>query len=158
MAGLLLLFIGVPALELWLLIEIGQRIGTLETLALIVVTGVVGASLARRQGLQVLATVQRELAEGQLPGSALIDGMLILLASALLVTPGILTDAVGFLCLLPLFRRLLRRSVARWLERSIEQGTIQVQSVHFENSGLGRRVIDVTPRGSDDQPRGRKEP
>ncbi|MBW2391178.1 MAG: FxsA family protein [Deltaproteobacteria bacterium] len=101
MGTLLLLFIALPALELMLLIELGQRIGTLETVGVIVLTGVVGASMARNQGLRVLSYVQQQVAAGQMPTDALVDGIMILLASALLITPGILTDAFGFLCLIP---------------------------------------------------------
>ena len=94
MGRLLLLFIVVPAVELALLIEIGQRVGTLATLALIVASGVLGAALARTQGLQVLANVRTRINAGELPADSLLDGLLILIASALLVTPGVLTDAV----------------------------------------------------------------
>lgn len=117
MGRLLLLFIVVPAVELALLIELGDHIGTLATLGLIVITGVVGAALARRQGLSVLRNMQLELTEGRLPAGALVDGVIILIAGALLVTPGILTDAVGFLCLVPAVRKRLKQGLWRHLER-----------------------------------------
>jgi len=104
MGRLLLLFILLPAAELALLIEFGSRFGTLHTLILIVLTGIVGASLARSQGLGVMGEIQQEVAAGRLPTNSLVDGVIILVAAALLVTPGILTDAFGFLCLLPAFR------------------------------------------------------
>ena len=87
MAKLLLLFILVPATELALLIEIGSRIGTINTLLLIVVTGVLGASLASRQGLAVLRQIQDETVRGQMPGSAIVDGVIILVAGIVLMTP-----------------------------------------------------------------------
>jgi UPF0716 protein FxsA len=127
MTRLLLLFVALPAAELALLIEVGKRIGTGATLALIVATGIVGASLARRQGLDVLGVVRRETAAGRLPASTLIDGVLILLAGALLVTPGILTDAFGFLCLVPAFRRLVKRELLRRLERAAREGRVEVR-------------------------------
>ena len=82
MTKLLLLFISVPLLEMALLIEIGGRIGTLNTVGLIVLTGILGAALARRQGLGVLRQMQAETAEGRLPAGSIGDGVLILLAAA----------------------------------------------------------------------------
>jgi UPF0716 protein FxsA len=160
MGKLLLIFIVLPAVELALLIEIGRRIGTFETLAMIVVTGVVGASLARRQGLRVLSNVQAQLSAGEMPADSLLDGLMILIASALLVTPGVLTDVFGFLCLTPAFRGVLKREVVRRLERSIGQGNVRVEMA-FGSYGKGDRspvwpldpagrAIDVTPKNRED--------
>ena len=126
MATLLLLFIVVPVVELALLLEIGSRIGTLDTIALIVVTGFVGAGLARWQGFLVLRRMQEQVGRGELPASSLIDGVLILIAAAFLVTPGILTDAVGFALLVPTVRLLLRRAVRRRIEQNIGRGQLRV--------------------------------
>jgi UPF0716 protein FxsA len=126
MGRLLLLFILVPAVELALLIELGRHIGTLNTIAVIAVTGIVGAALTRRQGLQVIRSVQRELAEGRLPASSLVDGVIILMAGALLITPGVLTDAFGFLCLVPGFRSLAKRALGRRLERAASEARVHV--------------------------------
>lgn len=146
MPVLFLLFVVLPAVELSLLIEIGSRIGTVETLLLIVVTGMVGASLARHQGLQVLRSVEIETAQGRLPGEALADGMIILLAAALLVTPGVLTDIAGFLCLVPVTRRVFRSLLWRWFEQRVQKGRANM-TVHF--GGFGEPpdgdVVDVTP-------------
>ena len=147
MARLLLLFVVLPAVELTLLIEIGRRIGTLETLWVIVVTGAVGAAMARSQGLRVLSRVREEISAGQMPAASLVDGVLILVAAALLVTPGVLTDAFGFLCLVPGFRTLVKREVLRRIERAIEDGRVHLnvrQDVH--------REINITPP-PDDEPR-----
>ncbi len=149
----LLLFIVLPASELALLLEVGKRIGTIETLALIVITGIVGAALARHQGLQVLQQVERETREGRMPGGALVDGVIILIAAALLVTPGVLTDAFGFLCLIPLTRRIMKATVVRWFERRIQSGDggMKIYFSHGEGPETGpRRVRDITP---DDAPR-----
>ncbi len=127
MFRLLLLFVALPAVELGLLIEIGSRIGTGATLALIAVTGIVGAALARRQGLGVLRVLQTETAAGRLPAGSLIDGVIILVAGALLVTPGVLTDAFGFLCLVPAFRRVVKRGLRRRLERAAQEGLGEVR-------------------------------
>lgn len=126
MGPLLLLFIVVPAVELALLIQIGSRIGTFNTLALIALTGVIGASLARYQGLQVLYQVRSEINEGRLPAGAMVDGIIILVAGALLVTPGVLTDAFGFLCLVPWFRGILKRELRRRFERAVSGSRIHV--------------------------------
>jgi UPF0716 protein FxsA len=160
MGRLLLLFIVLPAVELALLIEIGQRIGTFETLALIVVTGIVGAAMARSQGLRVLSEVQTRVARGEMPADSLVDGLMILIASALLVTPGVLTDAVGFLCLVPAFRRLVKREVVRRFEKAVREQRVQV---HFhQQTDFGPRrpepggpgpIIDVTPPGGPDRSR-----
>lgn len=121
---LLLLFIIVPAIELILLIQIGQWIGTLPTLGLIVFTGMLGAFLTRRQGVQVLTRLRTELQTGQLPAEAIFDGAVILIAGALLLTPGILTDLVGFMCLIPASRRLIRQALWTRLERAMRSGQI----------------------------------
>lgn len=126
MGRLLLLFLVLPAVELFLLIEIGERIGTLPTLGIIVATGVIGASLARRQGLAVLARLRTETGAGRVPADALVDGVLILIAGALLVTPGVLTDAVGFCLLIPPLRTLLKRTLRRRFERAVREGRANV--------------------------------
>jgi UPF0716 protein FxsA len=131
MGKLLLLFILVPAIELALLIELGQHIGTLPTLALIAGTGALGASLARLQGLSVLRQMQRELAAGRLPAGSIVDGVIVLLAGALLITPGILTDTLGFLCLVPAFRRMLKRALWRRLARAVRKRQANV-TLDFE--------------------------
>jgi UPF0716 protein FxsA len=135
MGTLLLLFVGLPALELWLLIEVGRLIGTLETIALIVVTGIVGASMARQQGLRVLSEVQARVAAGDMPADSLVDGIMILVASALLVTPGVLTDAFGFLCLIPGFRALVKGEVVRRFEKAVEENRVHF---HYTESSIPR--------------------
>jgi UPF0716 protein FxsA len=156
MGKLLLLFIVVPAVELALLIEIGSRIGTAATLAIIVVTGIVGASLARRQGLRVILDVQREIEAGSLPTGSILDGVLIAIASALLITPGVLTDVFGFLCLSPGFRSLLKGEIRRRFERAVAEDRIHVDmSVSGFPPGFGPvrpapgSPIDVTPTHAD---------
>ncbi len=126
---LILLFTLVPVLELALLIEIGALIGTLYTIALIIGTGVLGAALARSQGLRVLREVQAEFAQGRLPAGSLVDGLLILIAGALLMTPGVLTDIVGFACLTPVFRKQVRRSLQQRFERALREGKVRTPEV-----------------------------
>lgn len=114
MLRLLLLFTTVPLVELALLLWIGARIGVLATVGLILLTGVLGAALARHQGLATWDRFQRALAAGRLPARELVEGLLILVAGAVLLTPGVLTDAAGFLLLVPPVRRwIVRRAEVR---------------------------------------------
>ena len=122
MGKLLFLFIAIPAIELVLLIKLGGLIGLLPTIAIIFVTGALGATLARWQGVSVLRDIQTQMAQGQLPASAMFDGVIILLAGALLLTPGFLTDIVGFLSLVPGVRQVFKRAIRKRIERSIQQG------------------------------------
>jgi len=152
---LVLLFIVLPATELALLIQIGRHIGTFETLLLIIVTGMIGASLARHQGLQVLQQVQTEMQQGRVPGDALADGMIILIAAALLITPGIITDTAGFLCLIPATRRAVKAWIWRWFERRVQSGQAQVY-VFTGGQQSPRAEPDITPDYevvTDDEPR-----
>jgi len=113
LARLLLLFCLVPLVELVLLLQLADATSWQATLLLVIVTGIVGAALARYQGFQVVRRVQSQLSAGELPAAALWDGLLILIAGALLLTPGILTDVVGFALLVPFCRSLLRRYLGR---------------------------------------------
>lgn len=121
MGRLLLIFIAVPVVELILIVEIGQRIGSINTIGLIIGTGIVGAWLARQQGISTLARLRRDLNEGRLPGEAIIDGVLILLAAAVLIAPGVLTDLLGFICLVPACRRLLKYYLKKKFERAVRR-------------------------------------
>lgn len=122
---LLVIFILIPLIELFLLIEIGRQIGALSTLLIIICTGFLGAFLARHQGLSILFQIQNELANGRLPASQLVDGIIILLAGAVLITPGVLTDALGFLCLIPATRRVIKNMLLHWFEKAVQQRRIQ---------------------------------
>ena len=126
MGRLILLFILVPAVELALLIEVGRHLGTLPTLALVATTGVVGAFLARRQGLAVLARAQEQMRLGQVPAGSIADGVMILVAAALLMTPGILTDGFGFLLLFPPFRAFLKDTLRKRFEKAVQENRIHV--------------------------------
>ncbi len=105
------LFIFVPVVELVLFMVLGRHIGIPGTLALIIITALLGASLTRSQGLRTLERFQKRVGSGQIPGEEVIAGLLILIAGALLITPGFLTDAVGFSLLMPPVRSIL----GRWL-------------------------------------------
>ena len=127
MGRLLLLFVLLPLVELVLLLQIGARIGAWPTVALVVTTGILGASLARSQGLRVVSAFQRRLAQGELPGKELMDGLAVLVGGAFLLTPGILTDLLGFSLLIPFTRDALRRRVEARLAEGVRQGTVRVE-------------------------------
>ena len=124
---LVLLFTLVPAIEIYLLIQVGAGIGAMNTLLLIVATGVVGAHYARLQGFQVLRRLQDSLASGQPPTNEILDGALLLLGGALLVTPGLLTDMAGLSLVFPPTRAWWKRQLLGWLRRKIERGEIVIR-------------------------------
>ncbi len=123
---LLLLFTLVPLIELALLIEIGQKIGLWNTIAIVVLTGFIGAALARSEGFGIISRIQNELASGQLPGDSLIDGALVLSGALLLLTPGLITDAFGFALLLPFSRVFVKLYLKKYFSKKINTGEIQV--------------------------------
>ena len=122
-ARLLLLFTVVPLVELYLLIEVGSLIGGLTTILLVLVTGVVGAFLAKLEGLRTLGQIQRNLSQGIVPAEEMLNGVIILVAGLLLITPGILTDAFGFLMLIPFTRNAFKR----WLRRRFDRASARVR-------------------------------
>ncbi|MFY0542928.1 FxsA family protein [Brevibacillus sp. H7] len=123
---LVILFIVIPAVELWGLISIGKVIGGWNTVALVILSGLIGAWLAKQQGLQVLRLLQVQLSRGQMPTDALIDGALVLVGAVLLLTPGFITDLTGFLMLIPYTRMIIRHFLKKWLWSMISSGRIQI--------------------------------
>jgi UPF0716 protein FxsA len=109
--GLLLIFIAVPLLELVVLIEVGQLIGVWPTILIVVVTGIVGTAILHRQGFLAFKRAVESMERGELPIEPVADSVLLLFAGALLLTPGLITDAAGLLLLVPAFRR----RIARWM-------------------------------------------
>jgi UPF0716 protein FxsA len=105
---LLFLFIVVPIAELYVLLQIGQQIGVLPTIALLILASVLGASLMRAQGRATWLRFSTALAEGRMPGREVVDGALVLFGGALLLTPGFLTDVLGLILLVPPTRALVR--------------------------------------------------
>lgn len=113
---LLLLFTVVPLVELFLLVKLGTVIGVGSTVLIVIATGFLGALLARWQGLGVLRRLSEDLSQGRLPADALLDGLLIFIAGAVLLTPGLITDALGFFLLLPAGRAVVKKAVAARLQ------------------------------------------
>lgn len=126
MLGVLaLLFLVVPFAELFVLLQVGRVIGALETIGLLVLVSIAGAWLVKREGIGVLRRAEERLRQGGVPGRELVDGVMILFAGALLLTPGFLTDIVGILLLLPPVRAALRSSVVRWLKLRAGVGVVR---------------------------------
>lgn len=148
---LLLLFTVLPFVELGLLFYLSGLAGWYFTLVMVLVTGVVGASLARRQGFNVWQRIQRDLSQGRMPADSLLDALLILLAGAVLITPGVLTDAVGFLLLVPPCRRVAKRWIMRRFRSRFEirSGSYQYEA-EPRDTIIDARVID--PTDEDDPP------
>jgi len=101
----------VPFVEIYLLLQVGGIIGAFPTISLVVLTAVIGAALLRQQGLETFQRFQRGLAQGQIPAYEMIEGPIILLGGALLLTPGFITDALGIACLVPSLRRKIAQYV-----------------------------------------------
>ena len=117
--ALLAFFIVVPLLELYVILKVGDAIGVLWTVALLLVDSVVGTMLFRSQGRTIWRRFNETMAAGRVPHRELIDGVLIIFGGAFLITPGFLTDILGLLLLLPPTRSVVRRLVARRLGRRI---------------------------------------
>jgi len=140
------LFIVVPIIEIVLLLQLGQWIDVLPTIALILTTGIVGASLAKAQGARVLATIKGRLAKGEVPGDDLVDGFLILVAGILLVTPGLLTDVTGISLLVPWTRAVVRRRLKVYFTRQLAEGKWAVAPMNLGGPPFARGdVIDIEP-------------
>ena len=135
MRWLFLLFVAVPIVEVFLLVEIGQRAGFLPTVAGVLLVGAIGAWLAKREGTKVLREWQGTLRRGQLPSEGLTGAALVLVGGVLLVTPGVLTDVVGLALLFPPSRRVVSGWVRRRIQRGIERGTVQVTGVPLRGFG-----------------------
>jgi UPF0716 protein FxsA len=116
---LALIFLVVPIAELAVIITVGSEIGVLNTVALLIAVSVVGAWLAKREGLGVLRRIKGQLDAGRVPGAELLDGFLVLFAGALLLTPGFLTDCLALALLLPPVRAVVRRTLRRYFAARI---------------------------------------
>jgi UPF0716 protein FxsA len=122
----LFLFVLIPLIEMWILIEVGSEIGALPTIALVVLTATLGVSLLKQQGLSTLMSARRKMDSGAIPASELVNGVMIAVGGALLLTPGFVTDTVGFLLLIPQTRRwLLFRLIDRYRDKIVIEGEYQ---------------------------------
>lgn len=134
-AKLLALFTIIPILELCVLIPMGQKIGLAPTLGIIVFTAVTGALLGKYQGASAWKRIKQDLERGQLPSDSILDGLAVLLASAFLVTPGVLTDLSGFILLIPFTRAPIRAFAKKRLERWLSTENVGMFGSSFGGFG-----------------------
>lgn len=162
---LFLLFTLVPLVEIYLLMTLGGLMGPGPTIALVAITGFLGAGLARREGRKAIASYQAALAKGELPEDGIVSGLLILAGGVMLITPGILTDAFGLAMMVPPIRRGVAKLVKARLQKRIEGGELQVMQIGMGGFGRGNmggggdgagggpvvdaEIIDVEARESD---------
>ena len=142
---LILFFVFMPLIELFLLLELAELISGINTFALVIFTGVIGASLARHQGFGVIQRLQAETQQGRLPTTTLVDALMIFVAGALLITPGILTDIFGFSLLIPVCRSVYRRWITAWLKKRVRVEGVRMDGFTqgtAENSHSRDEVID----------------
>jgi len=126
---LVLLFVLTPLVELAILVYLGTIIGALYTVLIVVATGILGAVMARRQGLATLSRIRSSIERGIIPSNELFHGALILAGGLLLLTPGIITDIVGFAVLIPQTRRIIGRWLRSWIQRRIQREEIRYWEV-----------------------------
>jgi len=124
---LFLLFLIVPVIEIYLLIEVGSLIGGLATVVLLLLMSFLGAFLVRSQGFIIIARIREQLSHGRLPAAQLLDGALVLVGGVLLVTPGFFTDFLGIFFLIPPTRRLIKLWLGLWLQARLAKGTFLVK-------------------------------
>lgn len=128
---LFLLFLAIPLLEIYVLIKVGSLIGAIPTVFMVVFTAVLGALLLRQQGFATIKRVQASLARGEVPAIEMFEGLLLLIGGALLLTPGFVTDALGFMCLItPLRRALVLRLLKSAFIVGVQQGSRGQQRPH----------------------------
>jgi UPF0716 protein FxsA len=141
---LLLAMTVIPAVELYLLIQLGQWMGALETVLLIVVTGAIGAALAKREGFSVLRQLKEDAQSGIPPADRLVEGVMVLIGGVLLLTPGVLTDLTGFALIAPFTRRPMAPLIKRWLASKVKIGGLSMGSPGW-GPGVGQTVQRPRP-------------
>lgn len=129
---LLAIFIGIPFIEMLILIKLGEVMGFGWTVMLVIVTGILGAAAARVQGLKAWIAIQNELNQGRMPGEQMLDALLIFVAGLLLITPGLLTDLTGFSLLIPVTRGLIKN----WMRGKIEAAFRRPPGASGNTSGI----------------------
>lgn len=158
MTGLLaLLFLVLPILEIYVVTQVAGSMGWLSTIALVIFVSLAGAVLVRVQGLSVLARIQRRLHSGEVPGKELVDGALVLVAGALLVTPGFLTDGVGLVLLLPPTRAIVRTWLTRRYAGRVQRGDVGSGRFGTRMYG-GWTVVDTDVADPEDDDSGSRPP
>jgi UPF0716 protein FxsA len=126
MRYLLLMLILIPAADIGVLLLSGKTIGVFPTIACIILTGVIGAYLAKKQGMETIRKAREQLRMGQIPGEAVLDGICILIGGVLLITPGFITDILGFLLLFPVTRKPCKWGIKKYLWKRMNRGNIKI--------------------------------
>jgi len=138
LSKLIPLFIITPLVELAILIQVGKWIGAWETVGLVIITGILGAVLTQMEGLRIWGALQTELMQGKMPTKKVMDGVLILVGGLLLLTPGIITDVIGFTLILPLTHLIYRN----WLKNKFK-GKISTVNYHQPRKQAEVEVIEM---------------
>ncbi len=158
---LVVVFIVVPIAELYVILQVGDAIGAVPTILLLVADSLIGSMLLRNQGRTVWRSFNSALAEGRMPHRELFDGVAVIFGGAFLITPGFLTDIVGLLLLIPPTRALLRRFAAGWLGRRFGVSTVMGAAGMAGRAGRAARsrrggadgdTVEGTARDSDEEP------
>ena len=163
-AKLFLLFAILPIVEIALLINVGEIVGGWNTVAIVIVTAFIGAHLVRQQGINTLATAQNKMRAGEMPGQEMAEGLLLLVAGVLLVTPGFITDGIGFLLSMPLTRPLIAKSLVKQFGHKIivsQTGgsPFQGQTFYQQSSFHQEHQANEQARGQQEyQPGGNRSP
>jgi len=123
---LFFLFTLIPVIELALLIEIGSKIGILNTVVVVILTAIIGAYMVRTEGMGVMYRIQQNMKDGMFPGEELISGAMILVAGALLLTPGFFTDIIGFLMVIPVSRKYIGDIIKKYIEKKMSNDEIHI--------------------------------
>lgn len=149
MGPLFLAFIILPFVELFLLIRIGRQFGATNTIAFVIAMGLLGAFVAKTQGRRVIAAWREALEQGRVPEEGVLGGVLVLIGALLLITPGVITDVLGLLCLLPPTRRFIGARMQAYLRERVAKGALQVHHVGFgwPTSGPGAPQAPAARRG-----------
>ena len=148
---LFIIFIVVPIIEIAIFIQAGDWFGLGPTLIMIVVTAVIGVSLLRQQGLSTLYKAQLKMNQGEIPAIEMIEGIMLAVAGALLITPGFFTDTIGFLLLIPALRRyLFTTALEKKIKMHMQSQQTQFSDSQFDTSNDEHRTIDGQYKNIDD--------
>lgn len=140
--ALLLVILGLPVLEIYILVRIGEVIGAGPTIGIIIATTVIGSAILRRQGLETLGRLRASMGRGELPAGEMLESAFLKLASILLILPGLITDTIGFLCLVPPLRRLVANRIVNQLVHSgnLTSHTPSGSDSHSPNDDHGQTI------------------
>lgn len=137
MSIVFLCFIIVPIVEMYILIQVGGMIGGLYTIGLVLLTALIGVTLLKRQGLSTFMTAQQKMNSGQVPVTEIAEGLMLAVAGALLLTPGFVTDTVGFILLTPYLRQYLAGRIFKWWLQNNKQTHIYSQTAFYSRESKG---------------------